>query len=530
MTIPLASPVVAAPEPVSSEAPTLDWWRLGVVLVAALALAAGVAVIDNLPVGVMKDDGMYVILARSLVTGQGYRYLNLPGAPAATHFPPGYPALLALVSLVSPRFPANLAAFKLVNAALLAGAAVLVARLVRERIGSAPLGLVVGAVSAVSVPLLLLGSMVMSEPLFLVIVLALLAALERFAEGPARPRAALLLGGGIGMCMLVRSHGIVLVPAAVIVLGARRRWRDAAIVAGVALACVLPWQWWSARHAAELPAPLLGAYGPYTTWWTRGLRELGPSMIPRTLARTVPEVASMLAALFSPWRGQLAHAATLIALGGLAAAAVAAYWRRLPITLLFLASYLAIVLIWPFAPTRFVWCVWSLVLLVPALGALAAARHHDWPMPLRATLVVAAAWLTAGYGAYELRAVRGAWWSSIARANTTRIHAVARWTLANTSPGQIIATDDEEAVYLYTGRRTVPIISFTTRHYLETPAPARNAREGLAPVLATYPVSLVVVGSAQSFAAASALTIGPAPLLTLRETFAGGAAFTILTP
>jgi len=107
---------------------------------------------------------------------------------------------------------------------------------------------------------------------------------------------------------------------------------------------------------------------------------------------------------------------------------------------------------------------------------------------------------------------------------------VARWTLAHTTPGQVIATDDEEAIYLYTGRLTVPIISFTTRHYLETPAPERNAREGLVPVLEAYPVSVVVVGSAQSFAAATALTTGPSPLLTLRETFAGGAAFSINKP
>jgi hypothetical protein len=507
---------------------TVDRSWLALVLLGALALAVGVAVIDNLAVGVMKDDGMYVILARSLATGEGYRYLNLPGAPAGTHFPPGYPALLALVSLVSPSFPANAVVFKLLNAVLLAAAAVLVARLVGQRTGSERLALGVGAASAVSVPLLVLSSMVMSEPLFLAIVLALLAALERFAEGPGNVRGALLLAVGIGACMLVRSHGIALIPAALLVLGARRRWRDAGIVAGVALLCLVPWQWWSARHAAELPAPMLGAYGPYTSWWVRGLAEMGPSMIPRTLERTVPEVASMLAVLFSPWRGDAARVATLLAFGALAAAGVAAYWRRLPVTLLFLGGYLAIVLVWPFAPTRFVWCVWPLVLLLPALGLQAAVGRAAWPRAARAGLVLAFAWLAAGYAAYELRAVRGAWWSSIARANTRALDPLARWILANTSPDQIIATDDEEAVFLYTGRRTVSIISFTTRHYLAEHEPVQDAREGLAPILDAYPVSLVVVRSTQSYATAAALTGGPTPRLKLREHFAGGAAFTVL--
>jgi hypothetical protein len=252
-------------------------------------------------------------------------------------------------------------------------------------------------------------------------------------------------------------------------------------------------------------------------------------MIPQTLARTVPEVTSMLAVLFSPLRGAAAHTATLLAFASLGAAGVAAVWRRLPITLLFLAGYLAVVLVWPFAPTRFVWCVWPLVLLLPGLGAWAAASRRSWPRAARMALGLGFAWLAAGYAAYEVRAVRGAWWSSIARANTKRIDAVARWTLANTTPDQIVATDDEEAVFLYTGRRTVPIISFTAAHYLVDQEPARNAREGLARVLDAYPVSLVVVGSAQSFAAASVLAGGPAPSLALRAQFAGGAAFTNLT-
>ena len=99
---------------------TIDWWRVGLVVVGALALAAGIAVVDARPVGVVHDDAMYVILARALASGQGYRFLNLPGAPAATHFPPGYPAFLAAVSWVVPAFPASVVAFKALNALFLA--------------------------------------------------------------------------------------------------------------------------------------------------------------------------------------------------------------------------------------------------------------------------------------------------------------------------------------------------------------------------------------------------------------------------
>jgi len=56
-----------------------------------------------------------------------------------------------------------------------------------------------------------------------------------------------------------------------------------------------------------------------------------------------------------------------------------------------------------------------------------------------------------------------------------------------------------------------------------------EAEEGLVPLLATYPVSAVLVGSTRTFDAAQYLATRPVPLLALRDRFAGGAAFTVLT-
>ena len=67
-------------------------------LTGVIVLLVGLAAIDSLPVGVFYDDGMYVVLAKSIATGHGLHWLNVPGAPPATHFPPGYPLLLASAS------------------------------------------------------------------------------------------------------------------------------------------------------------------------------------------------------------------------------------------------------------------------------------------------------------------------------------------------------------------------------------------------------------------------------------------------
>jgi hypothetical protein len=529
----MTSPLATVMEPVAgakaSAWASIDRWRLGLVLVGAIALAAGLAVVEPYPVGVVHDDAMYVILARSLASGEGYRFLNLPGAPAATHFPPGYPALLALVSVIAPQFPASVIVFKALNALFLAGAAVLIARFARERAVSEGWSLALGGVTAVSIPLLVLGSMVLSEPFFLALLLLLLPALESLVESRASIVRLARLGAAVGVCTLVRSHGIALVPAVAIVLLLRRRWRDAAVFSAAAAMSLLPWQLWSAAHSGRLPAPLLGNYDSYVSWWLRGLRVEGAAMIPDTLAKTVPETLDMLAVLFSPLRGTVAHGATLAALGALATVGAWSVRRRMPVTLLFVAVYLAIVLVWPFNPSRFVWGIWPLLLLLVVAGAHAAAPGVGrFAQPARVALLASFTWVLIGYGAYELRGVRGSWWSSIARANARRIAPAVEWTRANTARNEVLAAEDEGAIYLYTGRTAVPVFSFTTAQYLRDHSAAENAGEGLGPILSAYPIRTVVVGSRKTVDAADFLVNSPTPRLALRADFAGGVAYTVL--
>jgi hypothetical protein len=515
--------------PAAEPARGTAWWPVALVCVAALGLAAGVAVVDALPAGVVADDAFYVILARSIATGQGYRALNVPGLPAGTHFPPGYPALLALVSVVAPAFPASVAAFKALNAVFLAAAAALVARFLRRRVGAGPWWcFAVGAVSAVSVPLLILSNLVLSELCFLAFALALLLALESLVDDPKSAWRVVLLGLAIGACALVRTHGAVLLPAAAIVLGARRRWRDVGLLACGAAVCLVPWQLWMARHSGELPTPMLGMYDSYAAWWLRGVRELGVGMIPATFAKTTAETGTMLSVLFSPMRSPFARSATLAALAALVCAGGIATWRRIPVTLLFLAGYLTIVLVWPFQTARFVWAIWPLVLARGAAGGWAAVERVGWRKPVRVALLCALAWVTAGYALYEVRGVRGAWWSSLGRANTPRIATSVRWVAAHAAAGEVVATENEGAVYLYTGHQAVPIIALTPGQYLREPSARANALAGLAPVLDAYPVRSVVVTTGKAEEAARYLATTGSPRLRLREGFPGGAAFTVL--
>jgi len=75
--------------------------KLAVILIVicAIALLAGILSFDSLPSGI-GDNAEFVILARALAQGQGFRYINHPELKPATKYPPGFPAFLAGWSLI----------------------------------------------------------------------------------------------------------------------------------------------------------------------------------------------------------------------------------------------------------------------------------------------------------------------------------------------------------------------------------------------------------------------------------------------
>ena len=111
-----------------------------------------------------QDDGLYTVLAKSLATGHGYRFLNLPGAPNAIHYPPLYPAFLALLWKTWPDFPSNVVLFKFANAALTGLAAYFAFRFARARVGLGLAGATIATIAFTAcAPVILLTVMVLSE-------------------------------------------------------------------------------------------------------------------------------------------------------------------------------------------------------------------------------------------------------------------------------------------------------------------------------------------------------------------------------
>ena len=507
--------------------------RLGWV-VAAVALAIAVLAIPNWPVGVFQDDGIYVVLGKALASGEGYRYLNLPGAPYATHYPPGYPLLLALLWKVAPEFPQNVSVFTFANAGFLALAAYATYRFASDRLKLSALGsAAVALAGSVSIPAIIFGVFVLSEPMFMALVILVLIVAERAADR-GDWRDAVLAGLAGGALAMVRTTGMFVLPALAIVLVGRRRFLAAAATLVAGAIFIVPWNLWVDAHATAVAPVLVGKYGPYNTWLTDAIRAHGFPWVWDVIVRNVRALYGMAWVMVTggPGSAGLLHVPAAAGVGALLAIGTVRLCRRAPVTAWYLAAYMALILIWPFEPTRFVWALLPIFAAIFALG-VSTIVDHDPVQPLarigRVVALAASALLVVGFGLYNVTGVRQGWRDAVPRVTAARATPVVEWVRANTKPSDIIAMEDDPLVYLYTGRRGVPVGTFTPEEYLEEQTYA-FATEQLRTIVARYKPTYVIGTTSYGVVSARTLSTKTPPELRVHAVLRTAAIFTPVAP
>lgn len=450
---------------------------------ALVALAAGLPAVNRLLVGVFYDDGLYAGLATALARGQGYVHLHLPGAPAAVHYPPLYPLVLAPLFGLLPVDGAALGG-KIVNLLLGAAAAAIVTfhatrrRLLGEHAPAWVPALVVAA-AATAIPVLTVQAVLFAEPLFgLLLALAVLA-----ADGPSAatgPRRAVVAGVLAALVLLCRSIGLAGALGVVAFLAAVRRSPRAALAAAVPpLVAGAAWAAWVATHRHGIDPALASNYGSYTvTLGQAGLATVGAGL--RDLGRP-------LAAITLGWL----PGGVVRSVVGSAALAVGAYGvavlARRSSAGLTVAAYGAIVALWPYPPDRFLWAILPWLALAWGAGAAALWAHR----PTRVAVAALGAVLVIGYAQYQARGLAGRWWEVTARAISANFAELLP-ALRDLPADAVVATDDEALVWLYTGRRAVPLYLFAYRG-ATVESPDERAQRGY---LARQGVTHVLLASA----------------------------------
>jgi hypothetical protein len=498
-------------------------------LLGIVVLGIGIWAINPYPAGALHDDAVYVILAKSLATGHGYRYLNLPGAPLASHFPPGYPALLAVLWRLWPASPNNVLLFKFANAVLLVIGYWALGRLLSRGGLSRRAASITAAIAVASVPMLLISTLLLSETLFVVVTLIALLLAEPFVAeraGDRRPeraawRDAVVAGAAFGVATLVRVPGVALIGGAVACLVLWRRPRDAAIVFATSVIVLAPWQLWSARHAHDVPHALQAAYGSYTGWISDGLRQNGVRFLSRTVAGTAQQSFDVVVETVAPFNSNALRLIIAACLAVVVVVGARATWRRLPLTAAFLVLYIGIVLAFPWPPARYIWGVWPLLLVVPVLAI------HDIIARRRWALGVIAAVPFAGYAWYSITGYARRDWLNIPAQSGAMLRPIVAGVRTHIPAGAPIAVTAEAAVHLYSQRPTVPFYSVLPDEFLNGMKLSSQA-DAMEQIMAAYPVRFLVATTGLERAVAESLRVRHPGALAPSDSFPGSIIYRVV--
>jgi len=447
---------------------TLRWATYGLTLLiiglGALAIQPGIA-------GLFHDDGIYLSVARSLAEGHGYRLGNLPGSPLQTKYPFLYSGLLSILWRIVPPFPASIPFLKATSVFSLGAIALLSARWYARRVGD------LESWQLVFVFLVCLNPMVLpfvdytlTELPFMALCLAALCIGESFPSGmdPETPsslqqRSTLLLAVTVGAAFLLRQAAAPLILGGAVLFVRSRRYDLLTRYASVVSLAVLPWLLFKWMANGPAVSPLLSYYLGYepsvvelaTRGGSASLRVVGDNLwyLANTLDRVLLlRAAPSLRVLVYPlvfW-GLARHVACPVGL---------LHW--------FAAGYLALLVLWPWHPGRYLLPLLPLMPLGLILGTRELWKLVDHTIaphwgrllgravvtaPLATVVLLSLGWTSAFL--HRSDAVR-LWFVADSEYGWEGFEETFAWVRDNTGPTDVLATALDPVYYLYTNRQAV---------------------------------------------------------------------------
>lgn len=420
-------------------------WIVALALLCTHALLAYLVRAQALTTG--NDDALYLLLARSL---RSLRYLDshIVGAPVHAQYPPGFPAFLSLFG--------NSFHAAIVGSIVVSTIGLLFAYdLGRRVVGPVP-GLLILAALAVNPSLINWAGSVRSESLFMTTSIAAIWCASRI-----RPTTAWLTAAGAFAiyAAMVRSVGVALVCALVLVWLIQRRYSAAMIFTALATLVVGGWLAWT----AVAPGKFYGR--SYAAALQRA--ESAPTAVGVLFNRVEASFAYLykyipsglsVPSVEQTWADNLFWT---VFLGIGLAAGLYALGRKLPIITAYLLLYAGILTLFPFKLTRFVIPIVPLLVLTIVAGLVLIAKRFTGRGTLVATALLCLP-LMAGALLPNRRLLRTAEqcsaeipWGPTACSDSTQraFFAAADYARLNTAPEATFLTVKEATFALVASRR-----------------------------------------------------------------------------
>ncbi len=463
---------------------------------ATLLALYGVA-LSAAAVGMYHDDGLYLVTAEALASGEGYRIGSLPVDIPQTKYPILFPFVLSLLWRLVPRFPENALLLKLVPALATLVWAHFAYKVARDEMPPYP-ALVVAWLTLASPWVWFLSTSLMSETMFAAFCWWGLLLIRRMEDDPRRETmVALVLAGVVAGCaVLTRSIGISIIAAGTGSFLLRARIRAAVIFCASASTVAAPWFLWARTVAKQIPAEAgYYSYDNYMGWnilwnfeWTEKATVFFGNSIRTVLA------PGLVMGMFPAWWLPIAAVVGLVATVG--------FFVRLragiKVLEVFYVCYVGLVVMWAWPPTRFLVPLYPLTLLFCRSGALWLATNLRVPeiprhrIGIATTAMACLISLHASANASIQAARYGlAWPVSKCAEDWSEFETVVAWVRENTAEDAVLIGNLDPLLYLYTDRKsdrafvTKPVTLFYD---------ARPGREPLGPPSALVERILVANG------------------------------------
>lgn len=207
------------------------------VIIVPISISLSLLRFNSFQTGTWVDDAHYIVLAESITTGQGYRNINYPDAPAARAFPPGWPLLLSpLVAL----FPGNYIPLKILSFVFWLASIALMYRFFATQLKSPYLEILITLI--ILNPMLVgISVMVMSEAAYSFFAFLFLNLVNRLSVPKGKELFLIAAIAVVGLySQLLRTLGLSLVLSFAIYLLVRRQLKKLSLVLAIIIMGLLP--------------------------------------------------------------------------------------------------------------------------------------------------------------------------------------------------------------------------------------------------------------------------------------------------
>ena len=445
-------------------------------------------------VGIYHDDGIYLVTAKALAEGKGYRIISLPGESPQTKYPILFPAVLAVAWKIFPKFPENALFLKAIPLLFAFLWLWLSFKLVLDETKNPDAALWIVLLTAASSWVVFFSTTIMSETLFACLSAGALIWFKRLEgtrsdEGIGWPL--LFSSSLVAASFLTRTLGAPLIAAGTISLFLKRKYLVGGMFLFACAVLIAPWFWWQAVQVDSSRA--------VDTWYTFSNYKSWNILMNFTAEQKFHVLSiNLLSLVFSPMAYLNINAnafglfVSIILTSLICTGFVRDIREKVRSLHLFMLIYFTIITLWAWPPHRFILPMIPLLLLFAYKEFSRICRRLFTSVAIQnyfSVMLVVLLGIPMIYGlvirsgeTLRRQAVSSFLPSMYEQYDWKVMKEHLDWIRLNTPEDSILLGNLDPMYYLYTGRKAVR--GFSTDQYLTYYSEKPETASGAAPSLA----------------------------------------------